>query len=191
MPRRGGKGLFVAPSGSMPLPLLFAAALAAQPPLLAVAAGPPPSDYVTPTLASGAGALVGGVLGSGVALGTLTLALSQQAVEPTPELRLLNAVNTFAVLAGPPLCAVVGGSVAGGLSEGLPVALGAGFGATVGAGVGAVVGLATLPISNAALGTDLGTALGQLALRGGMVSALAGIGAAVGGLSAMAAIPTE
>ncbi len=175
----------------MSLLVLVAFALS-QPPAAvgsaAVGAMVPPTDYVTPAVASGAGALVGGIVGSGVALGTLSLALSQKREEPTPEVVLLNTVNTFAVLAGPPLCAVVGGGVAGGLSQGLPAALGAGFGATVGAGLGAVIGLAALPVHN---DVELGSALGQLALRGGLISALGGLGAAAGGLGALAALPVE
>jgi hypothetical protein len=171
----------------MPLALLVVLSLSAQPPDLSIEAAPPP-DYLTPSLASGAGALVGGLLGSSVALSTLALADSQKSEDPTPQLALLNTVNTFAALAGPPLCAVLGGSIAGGLSDGLPAALGAGFGATVGAGVGAVVGLALIPVGDNA---QLDSALGQMALRGGLVSALGGIGAAVGGLGAMAALPVE
>ncbi|MDP2344844.1 MAG: hypothetical protein Q8O67_28120 [Deltaproteobacteria bacterium] len=168
------------------LALVVAFAMSSQSPPVVEAV--PPVDYVTPSVASGAGAVIGGVIGSGIAISTMTLAISQKAEDPTPQLRLLNTVNTFAALAGPPLCAVIGGSVGGAVSDGLPAALGAGFGATVGAGFGAVVGLALIPVGDNA---ELGSALGQVALRGGVISALGGIGAALGSFGAIAALPVE
>ncbi len=155
----------------MPL-LLLIVAFALAPAARGAAALDP---IALPTTAAG-GALVGGLLGSGVALSVALAAQNATGEEVTPEARALNQLSTFGTLAMPALLSVIGAVVGGGVSGGLIGALTAGFGATVGAALGTGIALVVVPLTPTALDAN---PLASTAAVAGFVVGGATLGAAI------------
>lgn len=159
----------------MSIAVLFACCLAA--------ASPPPLDPVALPASGGAGALVGGLAGGGVALSIALLAREATGEEVTDTAEALNRLATFGTLVAPALFSVGGAVVGAGLSSGLVGALTVGFGATMGAAVGTATALALVPVGVDAADVP-GGALGATAGIAGIVVGVAAVGAAAAGLVA-------
>jgi hypothetical protein len=131
----------------------------------------------------GAGALVGGLAGGGVALSMALLAREATGEEVTDTAEALNRLASFGTLVAPTLFSVGGAVVGAGLSSGLVGALTVGFGATVGATVGTATALAFVPVGVDVADVPGGT-LGATAGIAGIVVGGAAVGAAAAGLVA-------
>lgn len=150
---------------------------------LALAAPPPALDPVLLPASGGAGAVIGGLAGGGLALSMALLAREATGEEVTDTARTLNQLATFGTLVAPALLSVGGAVVGAGLSSGLVGALTVGFGATMGAAVGTGAALALVPLGVDAADVP-GGALGGTAAIAGIVVGVASVGAAVAGIVA-------
>jgi len=146
-------------------------------------AAPPALDPVVLPASGGAGALVGGLAGGGVALTMALVARQATGEEVTDTAQGLNRLATFGTLVAPALFAVGGAVVGAGLSSGLVGALTVGFGATMGAAVGTATALVLVPIGVEAVDVP-GGPLGATAAIAGIVVGAAAIGAAAAGVVA-------
>ena len=142
-----------------------------------------PDPIVLP-LTGAAGAIMGGLAGSALALGVALAAQRATGDEITNEARTLNQLTTFGTLVAPALLSVVGSVAGAGISTGLVGAMTVGFGATLGAAIGTGVALALVPVGLEATADLPGGALGATAGIGGIVVATAVIGAAAAGVVA-------
>jgi hypothetical protein len=149
---------------------------------LAVAT-PPALDPVVLPASGGAGALVGGLAGGGVALTMALVAREATGEEVTDTAQALNRLATFGTLVAPALLSVGGAVVGAGLSSGLVGALTVGFGATMGAAIGTGTALALVPLGVEAVDVP-GGPLGATAAIAGIVVGAAAIGAAAAGVVA-------
>lgn len=131
----------------------------------------------------GAGALVGGLAGGGVALSLALLAREATGEEVTDTAQGLNRLATFGTLVAPALLSVGGAVVGAGLSSGLVGALTVGFGATMGAAIGTATALVLVPIGVGAVDVP-GGPLGATAGIASIVVGVAAVGAAAAGLIA-------